>query len=72
MHYEITDRTTGRVVNRGDQVIDFRGEAATLLGADRANEPGRDGKVSVRYKLDGWEASYYAGVFDLTVAEVQR
>lgn len=69
MSFEITHRITGDVVTPGDTVTDFRGQTATLLAAERANEQGRDGKVSVRDSR-GFSMTYYARVFDLSVAAV--
>lgn len=72
-HHEIT----GAVINVGDRVVSFRGEPAILVSLDRPKGNGRDGKVTVKWegfdgsKRDGFEGSYYAGVFDILVSEAK-
>lgn len=69
-HHEFT----GAVINVGDRVVSFRGEPAILVSLDRPKGNGRDGKVTVKWegsKRDGFEGSYYAGVFDILVSEAK-
>lgn len=58
---------TGNLVKLGDEVTDFRGDTATLVMLERANEIGRDGKVVVQYP-GAYRKDYgYARVWDLEV-----
>lgn len=66
---------TGQPVAVGDTVTSFRGEKATVTRLSRAVEPGRSGKVVVRWfeKASGptdYESEYYDGVFDLVVTDI--
>lgn len=57
---------TGKVVNVDDVVLDFRGEAETVVGGEPPHKPGSTGRVFVK----GGE--YYPSVFDLVWAEDKR
>lgn len=58
---------TGNLVKLGDEVTDFRGDTATLVTLERANEIGRDGKVVVQYPDADRQDYGYARVWDLEV-----
>jgi hypothetical protein len=66
MPYKVTD-SSGKVVNPGDTVVDFRGDKSIFLEVTRAPEVGRDAKVYVKDLAGGWKQEFYARVFDLTV-----
>lgn len=61
---------TGKPVEIGDEITDFRGKKAILVSVDRVNEMRyggcRGGKVTGRW-YDGILGSVYDGVFDLIV-----
>lgn len=59
----------GTLVNVGDTITDFRGDTAILISIDRANMPGKSGKVTVLY--NGNRGTYYSSVFNLIIVEVK-
>lgn len=61
----------GNVVNVGDAVKSFRGEAGTLVSLNRPKSQGRSGKVSVKWDDNGSQHEYYDKVFGLTVSEAK-
>lgn len=60
-----TETATGRVIQKGETVTDFRGNRAVFAGATRAASDGKSGKVSVKYGSSSTE--YYDRVFGLAV-----
>ena len=77
---------TDQIVNSGDTITDFRGDKAIFVKASRPRQPGRTGKVVVRwlamkgvkagdhsYYDDGRKTTYeyYDTVFDLEVKEIE-
>ena len=63
---------TGKPVEIGDEITDFRGDKAILVSLDRVNEMRyggcRSGKVTGRW-YDGMLRSVYDGVFGIIVIE---
>ena len=61
---------TGKLVNPGDELIDFRGEVARFMKAVDPTVPGRSGKVEVAtWSGPGGRRILYANVFGLVVRE---
>ena len=65
---------TGKPVELGDKITDFRGDKATLMSLDRVNEMRygghRSGKVTARWR-DGTLRSVYDSVFGIIVIETE-
>jgi hypothetical protein len=72
MTLKAIDKKTGLPVQIGDEIIDFRGDKATLISLDRVNEirygGHRSGKVTARWH-DGMLRSVYDTVFDLEIRD---
>ena len=62
--YTVTDNT-GKTINCGDVITDFRGDAHFFFGVTRGTEYNGTAKVSTG--SDAYGRSYYAHVFNLTV-----
>lgn len=62
---------TGKPVEIGDEITDFRGDKAILISLDRVNEQRyggrRSGKVSYRREDGRFGSEVYDSVFDLIV-----
>ena len=63
--YTVTDNT-GKTINRGDTITDFRGNKNTFYGVTRGIEYNGTAKVSTG--SDAYGREYYANVFNLTVS----
>ena len=59
----------GKEVPSGAIVSDREGNQAVLLAAIQLNQPGKDGKVLVRWVDGDFQHTYYARIFGLTVEE---
>lgn len=66
----IVTRHDGSRVYPGDSIVSFRGDADTFASVTRAPELGREAKVAVGVGSDVQE--FYASVYNLSVAEVQK
>lgn len=53
---------TGKEVEVGDKVKDFRGDPAVVTGWTPPRKPASEGHI--RVKINGHEMEYYAGVYD--------
>ena len=53
----------GDVARKGDTLVDFRGDTATLMHGDPPHKPSSIGRVYVR--ANGCVCSFYPSVFDL-------
>lgn len=66
--YLVVVASSGREVQPGDLVTDFRGEDAIFAQVTRGPVSGKSAKVAVHY-LDGSEREFYAHVYGLAVTE---
>ena len=71
----VIDNQTGQEVKPGDSLVSFRGERATLVRAVRAQQPGKSGKVLVRWVdrpvVSGMaNLEYYDKVFNVSVVRL--
>ena len=64
---------TGKPVEIGDEITDFRGDKAILVSLDRVNEQRyggrRSGKISYRTEDGDFGSEIYDGVFGIIVIE---
>ena len=66
---------TGKPVEIGDEITDFRGDKAILVSLDRVNEQRyggrRSGKISYRRGDGDFGCEVYDKVFDIIVIETE-
>jgi hypothetical protein len=61
-------KTTNKTVESGDIITDYRGDRAKFVMATRANNPGKSGKIVVKYLNEGGtQREFYDHVFNLSV-----
>lgn len=64
---EVSLYVNGRCIQPGERLTSFRGEPATFIRVSRAPEPGKSGKIIVRWPdqdEDSFGSEYYPSVFD--------
>lgn len=61
------DKATGKEIEAGMVLRDFRGEPWTFIRATRATQEGRSGKVLVLNEATNDQREFYSTVFDCLV-----
>lgn len=59
--YTLVSDVTGKELNKGDEVLTFRGERVVITGGAAPHKPASTGRVYIRYK-DGIIGEYYPSV----------
>lgn len=69
--FQLVDSTTGKAVEVGEKVVNFRGESAVLTGGRAPHKPASSGHVSVKRQDCDHTGESYAGVYGLKWKMVQ-
>jgi len=62
---KLVHKDTQLEVEKGETVIDFRGDSAIVTGWEEPRHSGSTGRVYVRPVDAEWTQGYYPSVFDL-------
>lgn len=68
---KLINKTTGKEVNEGDQVISFRDEHYIIEGMTPPHKPSSEGKVYAKPVDGGMRRELYPSVFDLKFVDHQ-